>query len=216
LEFYSTEEVADAKDILLRELDDLKFANIPKIARRRRDSTGNKPALDIEDLFTLLAFWDENGYSSQLPLFVATHPDKMPSVRITAGDLELIWSKLEKLESTLNEVNNRCSLQGDTMSGIADNVRKIKIHSEYKNLTCQMEELKSRVGPVESQSTSILAICNATETNFARSIGIVREQHGDSAFPPLPPPGGMSLGAMGARVDGVKGSRWHLIQSDSI
>ena len=97
LEFYSTEEVADAKDILLRELDDLKFANIPKIARRRRDSTGNKSALDIEDLFTLLVFCDENRYSSQLPLFVATHSDKMPSVRITTGDLELIWSKLEKL-----------------------------------------------------------------------------------------------------------------------
>ena len=90
LDSYTNEEIIEAKDILFKELDELKFANILKVARRRRDSTGSKPALDIDNLLTLLVFCDENGYSSQLPLFAASSPDRMPSSHITAGDLELI------------------------------------------------------------------------------------------------------------------------------
>ena len=78
LEFFSSEDVADAKDLLLNEIESMKINNFPKISRRRRDSV-NKPVQDIEDIFTSLNFLDEIRLLDKLSTFVATSPSKMPS-----------------------------------------------------------------------------------------------------------------------------------------
>jgi len=59
-EFYSCEEIAEAKELLLSEIDLLKLQNAPKITRRRRDSIAGKAMLDIDDIVTGIMFIDEH------------------------------------------------------------------------------------------------------------------------------------------------------------
>jgi len=53
LEFYTAEELSDAKDSFLGDVKKLNFDKFLKVSRRRRDSVG-KPALDLDDIFSVL------------------------------------------------------------------------------------------------------------------------------------------------------------------
>ena len=72
-EGYSSEELAEAKEILLCEVDALKKDNVPKISRRRHDSA-NKAVFDADDFLTLICYLDENELT--LAKFVADDPSK--------------------------------------------------------------------------------------------------------------------------------------------
>ena len=117
-DFYSSEDLSAAKELLLIETDALKLDKFPKFSRKRRDSTGNKTALDIDDMLNALTFLDENKAINKLPTFTATSPDRMP-VRLLEADLSILWSKLSFLEETLNEirtVNHQISENGKSNS----------------------------------------------------------------------------------------------------
>src|ERR1051325_770770 len=104
-EFYTAEELVEAKDLLLNEIDLLKLDNFPRISRRRRDSNG-KPLLDIEDMFTALAHLDEQNVINNLPMFLAASPDGLPSARLMEGDLQIVWTKLTNLGDLIFEIIN--------------------------------------------------------------------------------------------------------------
>lgn len=123
-DFYESDDVAAAKDSLLNICDEQKFDNIPKVSRRRRESVG-KLSLDIDDLFVLISFCDENGHMDKLPLFVSDNPDKMPSARLTEGDLEMIWAKLGKIETLTLDINGKCGGCLDSVCALSDKVLKI-------------------------------------------------------------------------------------------
>ena len=108
VDFYSSEELAGAKDILIREIDGLKLEKAPKIVRNRH-AKNSKNALDIEDMITALTFLDENQLIAKLPVFTATSPDKMPSTKLVEGDLSLLWSKLTFLEESINVIKDQSS-----------------------------------------------------------------------------------------------------------
>ena len=101
LDFYSSEELSEAKDLLLKEVDGINIANLPKIARKRRDSTG-KTAQEFDDIYQAVTFIDEKGLLDKPPAFVATNPEKLPSVRLMEGDLEIVMIKLRKLEEIVD------------------------------------------------------------------------------------------------------------------
>src|ERR1043165_7227220 len=92
-EFYSPEALAEAKELILRVIDSMKKDNVPHIARNRRASN-SKPLLDIEDIFTAFAYLDEHNLRKDIPTFVASSPDGMPSIRLLDGDFNIIWTKL--------------------------------------------------------------------------------------------------------------------------
>ena len=104
-EFYSIEDIAEAKFLLLDDVknaaDTSTFEKLPHMARRR-DSV-NRLGKEVDDLFSLWVFVDENGLSNSLPTYVSDSPDRMPSLRLFEGDMLLLLNRLEKVEHTLNE-----------------------------------------------------------------------------------------------------------------
>jgi len=89
LEFYTAEELSDVKDSLLGDVEKLNLDKSLKVSRRRRDSVG-KPALDLNDIFSVQTYLEENGHLRKLSTFCATSSDKMPSIRLVDGDLAII------------------------------------------------------------------------------------------------------------------------------
>ena len=92
LEFYSADDISEAKELLMLEIDGLKTTNPPKITRHRRDSVNRlKPALDIDDIIMAICYLDESQVLDKCSIFVANNPDNMPSTRLVEGDLEVVW-----------------------------------------------------------------------------------------------------------------------------
>ena len=148
MDFYTTEELADAKTLLLNEIDALKVANFPKMVRRRRDSNGRN-ALDIDDIMAAITFLDENQLLSKLPSFVSNHPDKMPASRLVEGDFSIVWTKISNLEESINkavnanlETNDMLKQNSDTIASLSVDVKAITTainhnHSSRYAATCR-------------------------------------------------------------------------------
>jgi len=99
MDFYQPDDVLQAKWSLLDDINELHLDQTPRIPRRRE---GEKHAeRDLDDIFTLLTFVDENKINSRLPLYVTDEPDRMPSLRLFEGDLKYFYKKLELFDSKM-------------------------------------------------------------------------------------------------------------------
>jgi hypothetical protein len=107
-DFYGPEDITAAKDCLVHEIDALKIEKWTKPPRRRKDSVTRLTG-EIDDIVTMIAMLDEIKSLGRLPLFVSTDPDKMPSVKLTDGDLAAVLLKLEKLDEESSPFNNLSS-----------------------------------------------------------------------------------------------------------
>ena len=99
--FYSSAQLAAAKQVLAEVLTGLKLDSAQKLLRRRRDSKEHPDAKtrhDIDDVMAVIAHLDEQKTIDQLPTFVTSDPDLLPSSRFCDGDVLAILNKLEKLE----------------------------------------------------------------------------------------------------------------------
>jgi len=140
VDFYDIKDIVVAKELLFNDLELLKINGIPKI-RKRRDS-GGKSALDNDDLFSLLTFCDENGHLDTLPMYVSNNPDSMPPGRLTEGDLELVWVKLDKLQTLITDVSGKCGHCLEKVSDVNENV--LKIDGMSRKLVNNCERLPTR------------------------------------------------------------------------
>ena len=52
----------------------------------------------------MVAMSDEQKIIDRLPTFVSTDPDKMPSIKLTEGDLSVVLLKLAKINDSIVEV----------------------------------------------------------------------------------------------------------------
>lgn len=104
LDFYNSEEISIAKDLLCAEIDKLELG--AKNVRRRKDSNNRTP-LELDDIFQALTYVDNAKRLADLPVFVSSDPDKMPSVKLTEGDLAVMMMKLTKLESNQIYIKNK-------------------------------------------------------------------------------------------------------------
>jgi len=139
------EELSDAKDSLLGDVEKLNFDKFPKVSRRRRNSVG-KLALDMDDIFSVLTYLDENGHLGKLSTFCAKSPDKMPSIRLVDGDLAIIWNKLTTLTDILGSGNNmhvKCveivTQSSDMIKNIQKEICTVKLHQQgmlFEKPTC--------------------------------------------------------------------------------
>ena len=93
-DFYSADTVAEAKDVLSSSVDNLNNNNWPKPANRRRvnskENAGAKQRQEIDDIYGILNYIDQNHLTSKLPMFVAADPDHLPSAKLTEGDLQCV------------------------------------------------------------------------------------------------------------------------------
>ena len=107
IDFYSSEDISFAKDLLFLELEGLKMEKEIKVPRRRRDSTskpGVKASSDIDDILSIFTFLDEKKLLDNIAVFVSTNPDLMPSSRLAEGDLSILLNKVGNLETLCNSL----------------------------------------------------------------------------------------------------------------
>jgi len=107
-ECYSADEITEAKNSLLSDMDTLKTSNFPKIIRKRRNSANRpKPLLDIDDIMASLTYLDEHQMWLKISQFTATSPDRMPSTRLVEGDLAIVWNKRSLMEEQITSIIKR-------------------------------------------------------------------------------------------------------------
>ena len=106
LDFYSIEELSDAKKQLLRDVTDPKLALIVPHVPERRDGEF-RAARIVDDIFTVLTFLDESLNLKLLPKYVAGGPDSMPSTRLYEGDLAIVMSLLDKMGARFSEFDEK-------------------------------------------------------------------------------------------------------------
>jgi len=165
-DFYSSDELSDAKDKLFNIIDNLKLTFQPKVPRNRRVSTGNSH-MDIEDLVLMTTFIDENKLTDKMPLVVATNPDKLPSIRLLERDLEVILNKMDKLENSVKDINNCCVSIADMIKSFMDNFSRTEssistvssivysVQDKLVNLDVNMESIKSAYSALDSNVTEM-------------------------------------------------------------
>jgi hypothetical protein len=128
LDFYSPEDISAAKDLLMSEVDKILLDKWHKPPRRRKDSL-NRMTTEIDDILAIIASADNCKVIDQLPLFVASDPDKMPSIKLTEGDLAVVLLKLSNIESSQDFIRKEI----DEMK-ISDNKYK-QLHVQQKPQT---------------------------------------------------------------------------------
>jgi len=97
-DFYTSEEISTAKEQLINIVDKLELSKWPRPARR--NNSDNKSRLEVDDLYSMMTFIDENSLNAKVPVFVARNVDKLSSVKMEEGELRMLMNKLDKLDVT--------------------------------------------------------------------------------------------------------------------
>lgn len=155
VDFFSSEDISAARECLLSEAEGLGIDNLVKLPRRRKDSV-NRMTSEVDDILNLIASIDESKFLHRLPLFVSADPDKMPSIKLTEGDLSFVLAKLDKLDGSLGSITQ---LIGDTNRQLS---RQIPIRQTSNVL----QNAKSGSRPTAAGASSF------TDTTVTNSSGI--------------------------------------------
>jgi hypothetical protein len=99
-DFYSADDICEAKDKLIEEVDQLNLDKWQRPARRRKDSI-TRTQNEIDDIFNIIIMLDESLNIQRLPIFVSTDPDRMPSIKLSEGDLSCLLIKLNSIEMSV-------------------------------------------------------------------------------------------------------------------
>ena len=117
LDFYRSEDIADAKSKLLSDVSLLQLSDkLPHVPNRRDGDS--RTVRELDDIFTLIDFLDERKCLEALPKYVADSPDNMPTVRLFEGDLIFIVKNLDQLEVGVGSL-------GSTVAAILKELRLI-------------------------------------------------------------------------------------------
>jgi len=79
VDFCSAEKITEAKETIVKSVDELCIDKWPKPPKRRTD---NKAAIEVDDLIGIFSYLDENALINKIPKFVAENIDNLPSTRI--------------------------------------------------------------------------------------------------------------------------------------
>ena len=120
LDFYAAEDLSKAKVQLMEDLEKVKSTTFPHVPLHRQGDS--RAVRDVDDMFQLLATLDENvpNMLSALPTYVADGPDNMPSTRVYEGDLGVLTSLLDKM-------NSKIGMLSSAVSNVARDVHNIQV-----------------------------------------------------------------------------------------
>ena len=100
--FYTPNVINDAKTRLVEDIEREKIDGIPSnILVSRRDNK-ERCMHDINDMISIVRILDERLLLDKLPLYVADDPLKLPSLRISDGDIYVVLGKLAQLENAMS------------------------------------------------------------------------------------------------------------------
>jgi len=100
LHFFTPEAIANAKTMLLNDVEKLCIENTPHIARHRESVTRN--AKDVDDIIIMAQFLDEKKLFDKLPRYASDDPADLPTLNIVDGDMFVILSKLAAMENSMS------------------------------------------------------------------------------------------------------------------
>ena len=125
LDYYQPSELSAAKTLLLEHAKLLeKSDSLPHIPACRREG-GSTAIKDVDDMFTIVNFLDENKLRGSMPMFVTNNPNNIPSGRIFEGDLRFMIERLDKLDDTLKS----------TLTAILHEISQVRALCESKAVT---------------------------------------------------------------------------------
>lgn len=120
-EYFNPLDISAAKKILLENITDMKLSEkMPHIAQRREGES--RIRLEIDDIFELLNYVDEQKKLNCLPQYVTSNIDAMPSIRLFEGDLSFIMSRLDRIEARLDM---KFTDMASSLAAIIDDIRVI-------------------------------------------------------------------------------------------
>ena len=103
LDFYSAEDLCSAKLQLCNDIDKLDLTlKRPHVAQRRDTDIQARINKEVDDVFLLITFVDENKLLDKLPRYVAISPDRMPSLRLYDGDMNVLLNLLHAMDNRLS------------------------------------------------------------------------------------------------------------------
>ena len=109
LDFYNVGEISAAKELLLSASERVLTDKWSKPARRQQDSINRSPT-EINDILFMLPVVDSAKSLENLPIYVSSDPDKIPSVKLMDGDLAMLLLELSKI------VDNQAVIQAKLCS----------------------------------------------------------------------------------------------------
>jgi len=120
-DFYTADVLSAAKLKLLEAVDSLKLSSKRPHISQRRDAS-ERLSREVDDLFTLVTFLDEQKCLDQIPTYVSDSSDHMPSVRLYEGDLYTVMTMLRDFAGKLDQY-------GGVLAAIAKDVRDLQVSS---------------------------------------------------------------------------------------
>jgi len=91
-DFYQTEIISEAKDLLLCDFEALKPDKWIRPPMRRGE---NKVKHDLDDILSTVTFLDEKIYLSKIPIYATDNLDIVPMFRMERGEFAILISKLD-------------------------------------------------------------------------------------------------------------------------
>ena len=134
LDFYTAEELSTAKFRLCDDIDKLDTTlKRPHVAQRRDVDTQSRLNKEVDDILQLFTFVDENKLTDKLPKYVASSPDKMPSLRLYDGDMNVILNLLHAMNKRLLELESGLS----AITGEIHSLRQAAAPPDWPHLSAQ-------------------------------------------------------------------------------
>ena len=115
LDFYTSDDITIAKDLLTNEIDELHIEQWRKSIRVRKDSVTRTPN-EVDDILSAIAVLDEKLLTKNFPCFVSADPDHMPSMKLSDGNLSAVMTKLSKMEDVVTAVRQGVDQSSNTLS----------------------------------------------------------------------------------------------------
>ena len=106
MDFYIPEDISVAK---VRLLDDIRSLNstikLPHVPQRRDED--QRLVREVDDIMLLLSRLDEHKLLDELPRYVSSSPDKMPSVRLYEGEFNGLMTMLKRMDNTISQMASK-------------------------------------------------------------------------------------------------------------
>lgn len=123
-DFYDVDCLSKAKLRLIEDIDKLNLSTKRPHVASRRDGDG-RLAKEVGDILSLLQFVDEHNLSSNLPTYVASSPDTMPSLRLYDGDMKMIVKMLQDMRANLFEYGSAIAAICTEVKGLQQVVKDL-------------------------------------------------------------------------------------------
>ena len=186
-DFYTTLDLVAAKNQLLKDTEKAGLSEIlPRYPVRQGVNHVDQVINDIVDIFARL---DEHKKIDDLPQYVCSNSESIPSIKLDDGDLRFMINKIDKMEVVIGNMHASINAVYALLSTI-----------EKKVNTCVINNQIGRP-PVVTQPMPRRNIAQPVEPPTGVSL-CLDDNH---VFPPLSKPSGDVNGQLGARA---KNSDW--------